>query len=198
MIKAEFINPNYYYPSEHKVRAEEFQSLYNFVLETNSSEPNLKFIEQQKRICKFCSKKFPVVTFKKDAHLIPEFLGNRNLIHYSECDTCNELFSQYENDLANFFGLDLIINCVKGKKKKGGGRVPKFKDYNLTAEYSNNDSIDILEFTNLNYQNTKFETDIENSLFLINYTKKPYTPLFVYKAFIKIALGFMPEAEMIN
>ncbi len=33
---------------------------------------------------------------------------------------------------------------------------------------------------------------------MINYTKKPYTPLFVYKAFLKIALGFIPDFEMIN
>ena len=196
MVKAEFINPNYYFPVEHTEKAKEFEHHYKLALDINSATAATKFVDSKKRICKFCQKKSPDVTFKNTAHLIPEFLGNRNFVHYSECDACNELFSAYENDLANFLGLDLIVNCVKGKKKKGGGRIPKFKDYTLTVEHRKESELDLIEFTNLNYQNTSFEADIENQKFKINYTKKPYVPLFVYKAFLKIALSFIPDVDM--
>lgn len=196
MIKADFINPNYYYPIEHTAKAEGFKAHYRLVKELNSSIDITPFVELSKRVCKFCGKKSPEATFKNEAHLIPEFLGNRSFIHYSECDSCNALFSEFENDLANFLGLNLIINCVKGKKKKGGGRIPKFKDHTLTAKHRKEEELDFIEFTNLNYQNTRFEVDMEGLNFKINYTKKPYTPLFAYKALLKIALSFIPDVEM--
>ena len=51
-----------------------------------------------------------------DISRIPEFTGNKNLIYYSECDSCNNKFSKYERDLFLFGGIKNIISGTKGKK----------------------------------------------------------------------------------
>ncbi len=50
-------------------------------------KPNLK--PRDKRKCSFCGNSIPLVTFKKDAHTIPQFTSNRHLVSDFECDGCN-------------------------------------------------------------------------------------------------------------
>lgn len=45
--------------------------------------------DENKRICRFCGKSIPDVSFKKVAHAIQDALGNKLLFCYEECDTCN-------------------------------------------------------------------------------------------------------------
>lgn len=45
--------------------------------------------DKSKRVCRFCGRKMPEVTFDKVAHAIQEALGNKLLVCYEECDTCN-------------------------------------------------------------------------------------------------------------
>jgi hypothetical protein len=47
---------------------------------------------KSERKCRFCGKSNPEVSFKKKAHLIPEFLGNKMLLSDFECDSCNYEF----------------------------------------------------------------------------------------------------------
>jgi hypothetical protein len=42
--------------------------------------------------CRFCRKTAPQVTFRKEAHAIPEALGNKSLFSHYECDACNQKF----------------------------------------------------------------------------------------------------------
>src|SRR5215204_3995932 len=48
-----------------------------------------------KRRCVFCNKTHPNVTFNNDAHVMPKLMGNKNVIHDIECDSCNEKFSRH-------------------------------------------------------------------------------------------------------
>lgn len=78
------------------------------------------------KVCIFCGKQTPDVTFKKDAHIIPAGLGNRTLFNYNECDQCNEyIFSPQENELINYLTMDRIL--IRGRKRSGA---PKFKPDN--------------------------------------------------------------------
>lgn len=90
-------------------------------------------------VCRFCGEN-EKSKFKKDAHIIPESLGNRFLISNFECDICNEKFSVYEDALNKFIGPIRTLGFVKGKSKKGK-RIPKFKNLktNLRIESSSND-----------------------------------------------------------
>jgi hypothetical protein len=195
MIKADFINSNYYFLEEHKVRGERFKEHYDLISEVSCEYDKMKFVNKQDRICYFCKEKVPKVKFTKDAHLIPELLGNRNLVYYSECDTCNEYFSKYENDLACFLGLDLTLNFVEGKKKKGGNRVPKFDSNKLRAEPKKDLDVEKISFDRLDLQTNIFRIASERTGIYIDYLKKPYVPINVYKIFVKIALTMLPSSH---
>jgi hypothetical protein len=41
--------------------------------------------DKKKRVCRFCGKSPPDVTFKKVAHAIPELLGNKSIESAYEC-----------------------------------------------------------------------------------------------------------------
>jgi len=68
------------------------------------------------RICRYCGCSYTTMTFKKIAHIVPELMGNANLISDYECDSCNALFSKYENDLANFLGIARTLTAAKAKE----------------------------------------------------------------------------------
>lgn len=50
-----------------------------------------------KRVCRFCGKSMPDVTFDKVAHSIQDALGNKLLFCYEECDTCNHDLAPVED-----------------------------------------------------------------------------------------------------
>ena len=46
------------------------------------------------KVCRFCGKRYPDVKFKKKAHAISEFIGNKEFVLRNECDACNEKFGK--------------------------------------------------------------------------------------------------------
>lgn len=70
------------------------------------------------KVCRFCGKTEPEVTFEKDAHAISNLLGNQMLFTYYECDKCNSKFGEkLETNLANFLGISRTYYGIKGKKE---------------------------------------------------------------------------------
>ena len=68
------------------------------------------------RMCRFCGLGEPDVTFRKIAHAIPEFLGNKIITSQNECDSCNKkLADEYEDHLAKWFGPLRAVSQIKGK-----------------------------------------------------------------------------------
>src|SRR5271156_6826188 len=59
--------------------------------------------DKEKRKCRFCGETTPKVSFRKQAHALPECIGNKSLFTYYECDTCNKGFGDgCENDFGNW------------------------------------------------------------------------------------------------
>lgn len=48
--------------------------------------------DKQKRVCRYCHRSMPEVSFKKVAHTISEALGNKSIKTNDECDECNQFF----------------------------------------------------------------------------------------------------------
>jgi hypothetical protein len=145
----------------------------------------------KKRLCRFCKRKYPEVKFKKEAHMIPQSLGNRFLISDFECDRCNESFGKNENDLNNWLGIIRTLSGTKGKKG-----VPAFKSVSeqVTAKLVNFLST---EGTKVVFKdNSAFSFDEQTGHTKFEFEKGPYTPIKVYKAFLKMAMCFMPESEL--
>jgi len=74
-----------------------------------------------KRVCRFCGRRMPEVTFEKDAHAIQDALGNRILFCYEECDTCNRDLALTED---NFRYLMDFRRAMYNVPRKGSFKTP--------------------------------------------------------------------------
>jgi len=86
------------------------------------------------RVCRFCGKQDPVVSFKHTSHAISESLGNKSIICREECDNCNDRFSRtIEPDIANMLSSLLTIYSIHGKD---GIRTTTGKNFQLSLDKS--------------------------------------------------------------
>lgn len=146
--------------------------------------------DKSSRRCRFCGGTPPEVTFKKIAHAIPESLGNRGLTSAYECDGCNELFgSGIENDLGEWSKPTRTFARLSGKNgiptlkknSKGGWRV-EAAGKKLEVRSYEDDPL--------------YEVDETNRRVTFTFKRGSYTPVAVFKAFVKIGLTLMPDEEL--
>lgn len=196
MIRADKINYNYFYPEHFKESAEKFLNYYTLEKEVSCPTEKIKGLKDKKsRVYRFCHKKYPLVSFSKDAHIFSELLGNKYFVSDFECDDCNSKFGKYENGLANFLGVIRTIQSVKAKK------IPKFKsaDKKLEAEsIQEPDEGTIVKVRRFDGLNKTFHFNKEKQQTEITYEKGPYTPLNIYKAILKMALSIVDEKYLVD
>ena len=167
-------------------------------------EPVLMFAKELNKIvigedyiCRFCGETDRKMFKKGNSHTIPEFTGNRNLFSKDECKTCNELFSAYENELANHSYIMRVLFGI-GKKNKS---TPKYKDDFIDIKMINgkleirtkesNNKIKSNKTASLNFTIDKFGTSVK-----LNIPLKKYIPLYLYKSLAKFAFSIMPQDEL--
>jgi hypothetical protein len=141
--------------------------------------------------CRFCGGGPPERTFKKRAHAVSELLGNKVLKSLYECDTCNERFAGFEDDLAKMTLPSRSIGGVIGKSgvpklvaADGGSARMQFKGGELHFSHNAGD--------------VGFVEDEVNKLLRFTYVEQPYRPLAAYKALCKSAFTLLPEDELIH
>lgn len=158
-------------------------------------QPGKKVVlgDKTKRICRFCGKQPPEVTFRKVAHAIPEALGNKSIETTYECDTCNEAFgSGIENDLGNWSKPMRTLARIRGKSgvptlKKGGDK-PGWR-----IEYGQ------IGFNIKSYESDPiYDVDEASRVITFSLRRDSYTPVAVLKAFMKIGLTLLPDDEVEN
>jgi hypothetical protein len=181
---------------DHKKLFDRFIDYYE--IEDLIFEPDRKdkLKPKNERICRFCNKQIPEVTFKKDAHVMPELMGNRNLISDFECDVCNHFFSKYEDELARFMGLSRTLSFMRGKEG-----LPKFKtpDKNLiVGKDEESGDPKRIQLVSIGQENNHFEIDKDKKTLTVNSVKHPYTPIKVFKALLKVALSLVEGSELAN
>jgi len=144
--------------------------------------------------CRFCGKAAPEVTFKNDAHLVPELMGKNDFLYSEECDSCNNLFSNYESHLAIYLRPYLTMLGVKGKRK-----VPVFQSRSIAKSTDGRTTIK----TGVNNQKEivlgsldDYQIDYEKKIMTFTFRNPPYIPLNVYKAFVKIGLSLLPTNKL--
>lgn len=178
--------------NDFQTQANEFLEIYDqesFLLIMDSTTKPLK--PKNARVCRFCLKKSPKVKFKNKAHLIPQLLGNKNLLSDFECDNCNHAFGVFESEFANYIGLTRTLTRLSGKKG-----VPKFKnpqkDFSLWID--ENDNIDYTELQ----ENNNVIFDNENNRVTFETTSNPFNSLMVYKCLVKIGISLLKDDELYN
>ena len=149
--------------------------------------------DRTNRICRFCSKSPPEATFRKVAHAIPELLGNKSIESAYECDACNEMFGQgIENDLGNWSKPMRTLARIRGKSG-----IPKLRKGGKGRGWR-------IELGAQGFKIQSYEDDpiyqIDRAAKSITFTLKrdPYTPVAVLKAFMKMGLTLLPDAEVAN
>lgn len=156
--------------------------------------PNKKLSLKKKseRTCRFCSKKHPEVKFSKEAHVIPRLIGNRYVIHDSECDVCNEEFSVFDRSMANYIGMFRTIDKIKGYEG-----VPKFKSGDNKLAISTEKDPEGNETLVLDLNEIEPD-EKESGSKLLSAKKQPYIPLHVMKCFYKMAYSLLRVKKLMN
>jgi hypothetical protein len=141
-------------------------------------------------VCRFCSLAHPNVSFRKEAHAIPECLGNTSLFTKYECDACNKFFGDgIETNLGSWSKAQRALSGVRGKRG-----VPKLKEESSSRWRFEHDPTGI--------KITQDETDpiaVVNEVtkeITLTVHRDPYTPVAVLKAFAKMAISLLPEEEL--
>jgi hypothetical protein len=148
--------------------------------------------EREPRVCRFCGKSRPEVTFSLKAHAIPELLGNKSLFSLYECDECNTFFgSGIENDFGNWSKPMRSMQRIRGK-----GGVPTLKSdvdgWRIECDSNRQFNVNHARGDAVFTVNEKEK----HVTFLLN--RDPHVPIAVLKAFVKMGLSVMPEAELPN
>ena len=142
------------------------------------------------QVCRFCDKRSPEVSFRLEAHSIPEALGNKTLFSAYECDICNKRFGDgIENDLGNWSKPIRALTRIRGKKRmltlkkgsSGGWRIDASPDRLDIKAYEGDGIVAVDEVA---------------KTVTFRLTRDPYTPVAVLKAFVKVGLTILPEEEV--
>jgi len=107
----------HYFPEEFSDEAAIFFFAYQLESFKVCPTEKIKGLKLKKdRVCRFCGKKWGEVSFKGDAHILSNLLGNRYLMSDFECNDCNKLFGQYEDHKSKYLGMSRTVMLVRGKE----------------------------------------------------------------------------------
>lgn len=142
------------------------------------------------RWCRFCGGVEPKVTFRLEAHVIPECLGNRSLLSNQECDECNRSFGRgIDNDFGNWSNPMRTIGQIRGKKRRPSIKRPDDGGWRLKSE---DGALHIEHHRDLG----PMVVDEEAKRMTLRLPRDPYVPIAVLKAFVRMGLGLVPESDV--
>lgn len=136
--------------------------------------------------CRYCHKESPEVSFSKEAHAIPHFLGNNEIFSCDECNSCNEFFGRrYDDDLAKYLGGGRTLSQIQGKKG-----IPSYKTKQKRSRIDmEEDGVKMI----VTQGDDIFRIDEKSNTMEIEIQKQAYSPLGVYKSFVKMAIALAPR-----
>lgn len=153
--------------------------------------------DKSKRICRFCGKSIPDVSFQHKSHAISEALGNKGLVCYEECDDCNSRFNNtIEQDLINMEAFHLLLHGVRGKKGlrtlKGDGITIRL---NPNSRYAL--GRDTLEYVLRDMPNSRDAQVVANHISKeYDFPSNTYTLQNIYKCLCKYVLSLLGTSEL--
>lgn len=144
--------------------------------------------DSQNKICRFCGKSSPDVSFETIPHIIPELLGRNKVTSNFECDYCNAAYKAHEADTATM--LQHYLSLLNIKSKKG---VPAFQSKKDIGEFSTTLKNRHLSF-GLNTEDYQF--DYAEKKITVNFRTKHFRPFSVYKVFLKMGISLLTDEEL--
>ena len=136
-------------------------------------------------VCRFCRRGYPEVKFKKrNAHAIPEALGNKLIFCNDECRDCNATLSHIDKELAEYLKYRRSEGGIRNKK----GKIIKVYGHNFFYDGSAG-KLKISRLAILKETEREYYVKLEGA--------EPITHLGIYKALAKIAIDLMPR-DLVN
>ncbi len=140
--------------------------------------------------CRFCGKSEPEVTFKQETHALPEAIGNKSLITYYECDTCNQKFGRgIDNEFGKWSKPLRTFYQVRGKD---GVPTLKREDPHAWRIELKQDGFVFQEHVD----RPIVKVDEERQQLCVEVPIDKHVPIAVFKAFVKMAISLLPETEV--
>lgn len=143
--------------------------------------------------CRFCGTTDPK-KFRKDAHALPEALGNKWLFSLDECDECNNRSSRYEGELVASIGAFLTLGGVKGKannvRQTGRTAGPAYVRHRVEDERRGLSAM-------INGHNVRMGRNLQTGAMLFTFpiANERFRPLDARKALLKIGYALLPDDE---
>jgi hypothetical protein len=166
--------------AKHLKLIEKIEGNYKIVIPPHKiGEPN-----KSKRLCRFCKNTRKNLSFNKKAHAISEALGNKKIILYDECDSCNQEFGDYlEKSLINFLGFYRVWFDIKGKRG-----TPEIQIKNGNLKHENGKMTISLKVNDL-------KSNQPPNILKLEFIE-PYIPVNVYKTLSKYALSVIDSDNL--
>jgi hypothetical protein len=132
-------------------------------------------------VCRFCRRGYPEVKFKKrNAHAIPEALGNKLIFCNDECPDCNATLSRIDKELAEYLKYRRSEGGIRNKKSK----IIKVYGHNFFYDGSAG-KLKISPLAILEETESEYYVKLEGAELI--------THLGIYKALAKIAIDLIPR-----
>ena len=142
------------------------------------------------RICRFCGRSKPEASFRKDAHAIPEALGNTKFFCREECGDCNQGLSLIENNLSYFMEYRRAIYGIPTKK----GEIPEIEGRNFVIRRDSEGKLHVhIDASKLGLE--KDQLDKEKQTVRL-YNSQVVTNEGIYKALVKCVIDLLPTKEI--
>lgn len=155
-------------------------------LEEWIGEPN-----ENKRICRFCGKSVPNVSFNDKAHAIQDALGNKLLFCYEECDTCNHDLATIENQFRILMDFRRSVYRIPRKETTKAAKIVG-ENFIIVPDTKGNPIIYLMkEYIADSIDTTKpFVHHFE--------LKSPVVNEQMYKALCKMVIDMLPTCELLH
>lgn len=170
---------------------DQYKQIFQYAYPVDDTIPEIRVLgDKTNKVCIFCGRTTPEVSFRKEAHVIPAALGNKRLFNYCECDKCNEdIFSFYENELVNLLQIDRI--WIRGRPRKGS---PKFKHAKSESYMTSTPGTNQVSF-HASESEKEFEIEeLDNNAIKIKINKPlSYSLALASKALVHMAWSVLPK-----
>ncbi|WP_437338458.1 DUF2934 domain-containing protein [Sorangium sp. So ce394] len=146
------------------------------------------------RRCRFCGRTERQTSFAKEAHVVPEFLGNRDLITREECDECNKDACDEEGHLATFLAVDRAFAMIRSARRRNidlgwGEALPKSLARRRTPNTSAGQLTINIDTETVNVSLARTGLHFEANL-------QPYKPAMVARALARILVRAVPSEHL--
>lgn len=144
-----------------------------------------------KRICRFCGKSFPEVTFYSDAHAVPDALGNKILFCYEECDACNHGLAPIEDNFRKIMDFRRAMYHIP---RKGTTATPTVVGKTFIVKPDSNGCAELF----LMEESIPRTVNRSKPFYMHLELKEAMTNEGMYKALCKMVIDLLPSSELLH